>query len=142
MRNAKSVCRRLDGKTIWTAPRVDGADVGSCSESGDAGFGSRRRRAGGHLDLSGHAVDNCVGGACWVYVCFLPSILYSTLPTYSIHSFRFHSIRFVEENWQLTFPSLVINIIAGEVVEPLRRTAVFGMLQGCIMLGQGVGYLS
>ncbi|KAL2148874.1 hypothetical protein VTH82DRAFT_1560 [Thermothelomyces myriococcoides] len=37
---------------------------------------------------------------------------------------------------------LVINIIAGEVVEPLRRTAVFGMLQGCIMLGQGIGYLT
>ncbi len=38
--------------------------------------------------------------------------------------------------------SLVANIIAGEVVEPLRRTAVFGMLQGSIMLGQGIGYLS
>ncbi|KAH6621686.1 hypothetical protein B0J18DRAFT_450715 [Chaetomium sp. MPI-SDFR-AT-0129] len=37
---------------------------------------------------------------------------------------------------------LVANIIAGEVVEPLRRTAVFGMLQGCIMLGQGIGYLT
>ncbi|GAB1312585.1 hypothetical protein MFIFM68171_02795 [Madurella fahalii] len=37
---------------------------------------------------------------------------------------------------------LVANIIAGELVEPLRRTAVFGMLQGCIMLGQGIGYLS
>jgi hypothetical protein len=38
--------------------------------------------------------------------------------------------------------SLVANIIAGEVVEPIRRTAVFGMLQGCFMLGQGIGYLS
>ncbi|KAL2160689.1 hypothetical protein VTH06DRAFT_885 [Thermothelomyces fergusii] len=37
---------------------------------------------------------------------------------------------------------LVANIIAGEVVQPLRRTAVFGMLQGCIMLGQGIGYLT
>ncbi|KAH7307984.1 major facilitator superfamily domain-containing protein [Stachybotrys elegans] len=37
---------------------------------------------------------------------------------------------------------LVINIIAGEIVEPLRRTAVFGKLQGCFMLGQGIGYLS
>jgi hypothetical protein len=37
---------------------------------------------------------------------------------------------------------LVANIIAGEVVEPLRRTVVFGMLQGCIMLGQAIGYLS
>ncbi|GKU20016.1 unnamed protein product [Fusarium langsethiae] len=37
---------------------------------------------------------------------------------------------------------LVINIIAGEVVEPLRRTVVFGRLQGAIMLGQGTGYLS
>ncbi|CZS81109.1 unnamed protein product [Fusarium graminearum] len=37
---------------------------------------------------------------------------------------------------------LVINIIAGEVVEPLRRTAVFGRLQGAIMLGQGIGYLN
>ncbi|KAF4119981.1 Major Facilitator Superfamily [Geosmithia morbida] len=36
---------------------------------------------------------------------------------------------------------LVINIIAGEVVEPKRRTAVFGQLQGCIMLGQGIGFL-
>ncbi|KAJ4172097.1 hypothetical protein NW754_007695 [Fusarium falciforme] len=37
---------------------------------------------------------------------------------------------------------LVVNIIAGEVVEPLRRTAVFGQLQGAIMLGQGLGYLT
>ncbi|OAQ60572.1 major facilitator superfamily transporter [Pochonia chlamydosporia 170] len=37
---------------------------------------------------------------------------------------------------------LVVNIIAGEVVEPMRRTAVFGMLQGAIMLGQGIGYLT
>jgi hypothetical protein len=37
---------------------------------------------------------------------------------------------------------LVANIIAGELVVPARRTAVFGMLQGCIMLGQGIGYLS
>ncbi|KAL2192505.1 hypothetical protein P885DRAFT_72919 [Corynascus similis CBS 632.67] len=37
---------------------------------------------------------------------------------------------------------LIANIIAGELVAPLRRTAVFGMLQGCIMLGQGVGYLT
>ncbi|KAK0736536.1 major facilitator superfamily domain-containing protein [Apiosordaria backusii] len=37
---------------------------------------------------------------------------------------------------------LVMNIIAGEVVPPLRRTAVFGMLQGCIMIGQGLGYLT
>ncbi|KAM5372995.1 hypothetical protein ACJZ2D_007206 [Fusarium nematophilum] len=37
---------------------------------------------------------------------------------------------------------LVVNIIAGEVVEPIRRTAVFGQLQGAIMLGQGIGYLT
>ncbi|KAK4183729.1 hypothetical protein QBC35DRAFT_542352 [Podospora australis] len=37
---------------------------------------------------------------------------------------------------------LIMNIIAGEAVAPLRRTAVFGMLQGCIMLGQGLGYLT
>jgi hypothetical protein len=37
---------------------------------------------------------------------------------------------------------LVVNIIAGEVVEPMRRTSAFGKLQGCIMLGQGIGYLS
>ncbi|KAK4031593.1 major facilitator superfamily domain-containing protein [Parachaetomium inaequale] len=37
---------------------------------------------------------------------------------------------------------LVANVITGELVEPFRRTAVFGMLQGCIMLGQGIGYLS
>lgn len=36
----------------------------------------------------------------------------------------------------------MVNIIAGEVVEPLKRTAVFGQLQGAIMLGQGLGYLS
>lgn len=42
----------------------------------------------------------------------------------------------------LTWASLVVNIIAGEVVEPMRRTAVFGMLQGALMLGQGIGYLS
>ncbi|KAF4341680.1 major facilitator superfamily transporter [Fusarium beomiforme] len=37
---------------------------------------------------------------------------------------------------------LVVNIIAGEVVEPIRRTAVFGQLQGVIMLAQGIGYLT
>ncbi|EFY85356.1 hypothetical protein MAC_08605 [Metarhizium acridum CQMa 102] len=37
---------------------------------------------------------------------------------------------------------LAVNIIAGELVEPVRRTAVFGMLQGAIMLGQGIGYLT
>jgi hypothetical protein len=37
--------------------------------------------------------------------------------------------------------SLVVNIIAGEIVEPERRTATFGKLQGCIMLGQGLGFL-
>ncbi|PFH57709.1 hypothetical protein XA68_14672 [Ophiocordyceps unilateralis] len=36
---------------------------------------------------------------------------------------------------------LVVNVFAAEVVEPERRTAVFGKLQGCIMLGQGLGYL-
>lgn len=34
---------------------------------------------------------------------------------------------------------LVVNTIAGEVVEPMQRTAVFGQLQGCIMLGQAIG---
>ncbi len=42
----------------------------------------------------------------------------------------------------LLLRSLVANIIAGEVVAPLRRTAVFGMFQGSTMLGQGIGYLS
>ncbi|KAK5994368.1 hypothetical protein PT974_04842 [Cladobotryum mycophilum] len=37
---------------------------------------------------------------------------------------------------------LVTNIIAGELVEPSRRTATFGKLQGAIMLGQGLGYLA
>ncbi|KAM3438334.1 hypothetical protein MY4824_003356 [Beauveria thailandica] len=37
---------------------------------------------------------------------------------------------------------LVINIIAGEVVSPMRRTAVFGMLQGCFMLGQSLANFS
>ncbi|KAJ3494788.1 hypothetical protein NLG97_g3842 [Lecanicillium saksenae] len=37
---------------------------------------------------------------------------------------------------------LVINIIAGEVVTPVRRTAVFGMLQGCFMLGQSLGNIT
>ncbi|KAJ9139219.1 Major facilitator superfamily transporter [Pleurostoma richardsiae] len=34
---------------------------------------------------------------------------------------------------------LVVNTLAGELVEPLQRTAVFGQLQGCIMLGQAIG---
>lgn len=37
---------------------------------------------------------------------------------------------------------LIVNIIAGEVVEPARRTSVFGKLQGCIMLGNALGYLT
>ncbi|KAK4167477.1 6-hydroxy-D-nicotine oxidase [Cladorrhinum sp. PSN259] len=36
---------------------------------------------------------------------------------------------------------LIINILAGELVAPLRRTSVFGMLQGCFMVGQGLGYI-
>lgn len=36
---------------------------------------------------------------------------------------------------------LVVNTIAGELVEPMKRTAVFGQLQGCIMLGQAISYL-
>lgn len=36
---------------------------------------------------------------------------------------------------------LVVNTIAGELVEPIQRTAVFGQLQGCLMLGQATGYL-
>lgn len=34
---------------------------------------------------------------------------------------------------------LVVNTIAGELVAPAQRTAVFGQLQGCIMLGQAIG---
>ncbi|KAH6603713.1 MFS permease [Trichoderma cornu-damae] len=37
---------------------------------------------------------------------------------------------------------LITNIIAGELVEPSRRTVVFGKLQGSIMLGQSIGYLA
>ncbi|KAI8716795.1 hypothetical protein NCS52_00973900 [Fusarium sp. LHS14.1] len=37
---------------------------------------------------------------------------------------------------------LIVNIMVSEVAEPIRRTRVFGKLQGCIMLGQGVGYLA
>ncbi|KAL7947073.1 major facilitator superfamily domain-containing protein [Trichoderma barbatum] len=37
---------------------------------------------------------------------------------------------------------LITNIIASELVEPSRRTVVFGKLQGSIMLGQSVGYLA
>ncbi|OIW26943.1 MFS general substrate transporter [Coniochaeta ligniaria NRRL 30616] len=37
---------------------------------------------------------------------------------------------------------LLVNVIAGEVVAPARRTSVFGKLQGCIMLGQAIGYLT
>ncbi|CAH0044844.1 unnamed protein product [Clonostachys solani] len=36
---------------------------------------------------------------------------------------------------------LVLNTAAGEVVEPSERTAMFGMLQGSVMLGTAVGYL-
>lgn len=37
---------------------------------------------------------------------------------------------------------LVVNIIASEIVEPVRRTEVFGRLQGCLMLGQATGFLT
>ncbi|TLS30059.1 hypothetical protein PpBr36_02807 [Pyricularia pennisetigena] len=36
---------------------------------------------------------------------------------------------------------LIVNTIASEVVEPKQRTAVFGKLQGWIMLGQAIGFL-
>jgi len=75
------------------------------------------------------------GPAGYMYVSS-PLFYLTPVPT------RFDSVSGGEMVANIHFPSLVINIIAGEVVEPLRRTAVFGMLQGCIMLGQGVGYLS
>ncbi|KAI6279460.1 hypothetical protein MCOR28_000865 [Pyricularia oryzae] len=37
---------------------------------------------------------------------------------------------------------LIVNTIASEVVEPKQRTAVFGKLQGCLMLGQAIGFLA
>lgn len=37
---------------------------------------------------------------------------------------------------------LVVNIIVGEVCEPIMRTIVFGKLQGAIMLGQSIGFLT
>lgn len=36
---------------------------------------------------------------------------------------------------------LVLNTIAGEITPPTRRTAMFGMLQGSVMLGTSIGYL-
>lgn len=36
---------------------------------------------------------------------------------------------------------LVVNTIAGEVVAPVERTALFGKLQGVIMLGVAIGFL-
>lgn len=36
---------------------------------------------------------------------------------------------------------LITNIIASELVEPSRRTVVFGRLHGSIMLGGSIGYL-
>ncbi|KAF2771094.1 MFS general substrate transporter [Teratosphaeria nubilosa] len=36
---------------------------------------------------------------------------------------------------------LVLNTTLGEVVEPEGRTAAFGRLQGCVMLGIAIGYL-
>ncbi|KAL5090201.1 hypothetical protein Trisim1_004721 [Trichoderma cf. simile WF8] len=37
---------------------------------------------------------------------------------------------------------LITNIFVSELVEPARRTVVFGKLQGSIMLGQSIGYLA
>ncbi|KAL8294812.1 hypothetical protein RB597_008267 [Gaeumannomyces tritici] len=37
---------------------------------------------------------------------------------------------------------VLVNTIASEVVEPMQRTAVFGRLQGCAMLGQAIGFLT
>ncbi|KAF4879458.1 hypothetical protein CGCSCA1_v001620 [Colletotrichum siamense] len=36
---------------------------------------------------------------------------------------------------------LVLNTIAGEITPPSERTAMFGMLQGSVMLGTSIGYL-
>ncbi|KAK1854107.1 major facilitator superfamily transporter [Colletotrichum chrysophilum] len=36
---------------------------------------------------------------------------------------------------------LVLNTIAGEITPPSERTAMFGMLQGSVMLGISIGYL-
>lgn len=73
-----------------------------------------------HDYYSGYAIDYYFWGTCWIHVRFLNC--YALTPTNG--------------------GSLVVNIIAGEIVEPVRRTAVFGKLQGAIMLGQGLGYLS
>ncbi|KAI6379825.1 hypothetical protein MCOR25_001958 [Pyricularia grisea] len=37
---------------------------------------------------------------------------------------------------------LLVNSIASELVDSKQRTAVFGKLQGCIMLGQAIGFLA
>ncbi|KAL5596980.1 uncharacterized protein BROUX77_006928 [Berkeleyomyces rouxiae] len=36
---------------------------------------------------------------------------------------------------------LVVNVFIGEIVEASRRTATFGRLQGCVMLGMSVGFI-
>lgn len=68
-----------------------------------------------------HPAYHCLGWAGWLYVSVSK---HERQSSYSL------------------FRSLVVNIIAGEVTQPIRRTVLFGKLQGCIMLGQGIGYLS
>lgn len=41
----------------------------------------------------------------------------------------------------LTVFSLLVNVIAGEIAGPERRTILFGKLQGTLMLGQAIAYL-
>lgn len=121
-RNAQSVCRRLGGQEIRAQDRSDCADICAGDTSGYANPGRCCRQEDRDDDHSGYAVHHRLRRPRRLHV-------------------RRSLTRASAARLLTSHRSLVVNIIATELVEASRRTAVFGRLQGCIMLGNGIGYL-
>lgn len=121
-RDHQPLCFWLDGQEVRTSSGAHRPDhrarhTGRCADPR-----RRRREERRYDDHSMYPAHYYPRRTSWLHVIALPFVTCVTHVN--------------------TTDSLVVNIIAGEVVEPERRTATFGKLQGCIMLGQGLGFLS
>lgn len=114
----------MDRKEVRSSSGAHGADTGARYPGRNTNPRRHGWRRHGHHNLSVHPANNRRRRACGIHVCAKRG-----------PSFR-------DSDDVDTFRSLVVNTLAGELVPPARRTVVFGMLQGCIMMGQAIGYLS
>lgn len=99
-----------------------------------------------NLFISGHQVKQWGPRAALVIQTFVPAIRVAT-QIFGVYAGGQVGIWIIQVTQIITIlggPAgyiLVVNTIAGEVVPPMQRTALFGQLQGCIMLGVATGYL-